>query len=127
MEKGIIRLYDEESKEKLNQDSMVKCFKEDLEIHRICLMNLRINYSTAFRRLLHPIKTIRIKRQLKRVLETESKLNELLDSSLVMHFDEESGVLEEDLENASRYYKPKHVKKFIRENKWVLAEKIPEK
>lgn len=127
MEKGIIRLYDEESKEKLNQDSMVKYFKEDLEIHRICLMNLRINYSTAFRRLLHPIKTIRIKRQLKRVLETESKLNELLDSSLVMHFDEESGVLEEDLENASRYYKPKHVKKFIRENKWVLAEKIPEK
>lgn len=117
VEENIIETYDKESRERIRDKESVSKYKKELENYRVHLRNIKLNYSSILKKLCHPIIVLKTSSELKKVDKIERKLDEMLDSSLVMYFDEETGDLKEDLNNALEYYKPKHIEAFIAENK----------
>ena len=112
---GIIEEYDSISKEKLGKEQDIVQYKNELDTNITRLSNFKAN-NTLFTLLLHPIRTIRVKKELQRLENTRNTFQRALDASIVMYMYEESGILEEDLIHAMEHSKPKYLRKFMAKN-----------
>jgi len=111
----LVREYEELSKIVIAEDKEIQGYAKELNERLSSLNNFKLN-KTILTILIHPIKTMKNSSDLKRLTCIKSKFDEMLEANIVTYIDEETGVLEEDLEYASTSTKPKMLKLFIKRN-----------
>ena len=110
---NIIDAYHAYSFKVIEEDPILSQYEHDLE-ERQSYINTILLSTSVFTKLLHPIRLIRTKSEAKRITNIKVGYNRLKYSSILEHFDEEDGELEHDLRSAAEYFKPAHMKQYVK-------------
>jgi len=111
------------SKRVIESDEVLSKYESDLYKRSKYISNLLLN-TNALDKLLHPIRLVRTKQEDKRIQRIKTSYYELKNSSLVEHFDEESGELDHDFYAAATYFKPRRMRKFTKKNPIKIKKKL---
>ncbi len=99
----------------INNDEVLQEYEKDLNEKHDYVRGLVLN-ARIIDYLIHPIKLIVTKQEFKRLHNIDEEYHDLKRSSLILHFDEESGDFEEDLRSAALYFKPERLRLYTRLN-----------
>lgn len=113
MKQSVFNAYQTYSDEIIAKDETLTKYESDLKEKKSSISNLILT-ATLFTKLKHPIRLYRTQKEQKRLTNIQTMYQELKDSPLVEHFDEESGYIEEDLNSAATYFKPRRMKEFTK-------------
>lgn len=117
----LIDLYTERSIGIILEDKEVVDFRDELGLKVAIAEQVKYG-SSLIEKLSHPIRVVKANMTLKKLKPIKKEFIELLESNLVQHFDEESGDLITDLENASHTFKPRTVKRYIKTYKEIVKK-----
>ena len=111
------------SKRVIESDEVLSKYESDLYKRSKYISNLLLN-TNALDKLLHPIRLVRTKQEDKRIQRIKTSYYELKNSSLVEHFDEESGELDHDFYAAATYFKTRRMREFTKKNPIKIEKKL---
>ncbi len=111
------------SKRVIESDEVLSKYESDLYKRSKYISNLLLN-ANALDKLLHPVRLVRTKQEDKRIQRIKTSYYDLKNSSLVEHFDEESGELDHDFYAAATYFKPRRMREFTKNNPINIKKKL---
>ncbi|MBR4262116.1 MAG: hypothetical protein IKQ35_01980 [Bacilli bacterium] len=96
----------------VSEDEVLSKYESDLDSKSSYLANLMLSTSSTYK-LVHPFRFLRTELEAKRIEGIKEAYYNLKNgTTLVEHFDEESGELDEDLYSAATHFKPRRMIKF---------------
>ena len=119
---NIINRYDALSNKIIKEDKEIKNYEKELASKKITISCLFAKPTTY----LKPLKLIRLVEENRRLKLISKDLKLLKDTSVLNNMDEESGDLNEDLHNSAFIFKPRRIKKYMKNNK-IYDEEIDKK
>ena len=96
----------------VSEDEVLSKYESDLDSKSSHLVNLMLSTSSTYK-LVHPFRFLRTELEAKRIEGIKEAYYNLKNgTTLVEHFDEESGELDEDLYSAATHFKPRRMREF---------------
>lgn len=110
---SIINKYDTKSKYYIDKNSLISNFTENLDEKIERVTNFKYNKSNIYK-IVHPFKAIKNNYEYTKLTNLKNDFQKVYDSNIMLYVSEESGILSDDLEYASRVVKPKYVEKYVK-------------
>lgn len=109
----LIEHYTKVSREEALKNKTIKDFNDSVDRELWTINNFRANTKTLYR-IMHPFTIVKNNIRYKRLTKIRNEFDRFLDSSILLYTKEENGDLIEDLESASKYYKPMFIEKYVK-------------
>ena len=111
--KDIIVNFNEKSKELIDELESVKQFKKEFAQRQDVVDNFKANNDSLYK-LMHPIKLIKNCCESRRLNTIKKDYDFIYDSNVLLYVMEETGDLQQDLENATYKVKPNHMDRYVK-------------
>ncbi len=109
----IIEYYTKVSREEALKNKTIRDFNDNVDRQLWTIENFRAN-TKALYKIMHPYIVVKNSVRYKRLTKIRKEFDSYLDSSILLYEKEENGDLREDLEKASKYYKPIFIEKYVK-------------
>lgn len=112
----LIEYYTKVSREEALKNKTIRDFNDSVDRELWTIEHFRAN-TKVINKILHPYTLVKNSFRYKRLTRIRNEFDSYLDSSILLYEKEETGNLREDLENASKYYKPMFIEKYVKSKK----------
>ncbi len=114
----LIEHYTKVSREEALKNKTIRDFNDSVDRELWKIEHFRAN-TKVINRILHPYTTVRNNIRYTRLTKIRNEFEAFLDSSILLYEKEGNGNLIEDLESASKYYKPMFIEKYVKSKKLI--------